>query len=708
MYSGKLTQLQNFPLSGDSQELRSYFHVYNLLGDPSLEMWTGVPRSVSVAYPATFPVGSSSFEVRVRDLSGRPVREALVCLLKAGELHVRALTDSSGMARFAIAVSTPGSMLVTVTASAGSALAGTALAGSGANLAPYLGSSTCVSAGVFVGHLSHDPQSAGPGRTVSLSVVLKNFGTSQTAPGVSATLRPLDGSATVTDSVRNYGDIGPGGTKSAPAFAVATAPACTSAQRIPFLVVVKSGDSTWQSGLEIPVAGPTLSSIGYTVHDGNGVLDPGETAELSVAVRNTGSGTAPGLTGVLRSVNPAAIQVLDSAGWFGDVQPGDSASCALDRFQVHASSGIGAGRRFSLRLVLRTSDGAEQLWDFPMTVGLATGSSPLGPDRHGYYAYDDTDAGYPERPVFDWVEIDPSQGGAGTHAALANDTAVPVSLPFAFRFYGREYDAVSVCDNGYLAMGSQWLGDVYNWHIPSPAGPDGLVAAFWDDFRTDTLGAPGVFTWYDAGNHRFIVEWSRCIHAHGFKPPVMADTQSFEVLLYDPQYHLTATGDGPIVVQYLAVRNDDTLFENNHNFATVGIQSPDHGDGLEYTFAGAYPVTAAEVVPGRAIRFTTNPPDTFTLIREGARSRGPASGFSIRPNPARRRVAIVPPRSGERLMLRVFDAAGRLVRRWPAGQAEWDLRDNEGVRVAAGVYQLLLADRSGSPRWRGRVLVLDE
>jgi hypothetical protein len=59
-------------------------------------------------------------------------------------------------------------------------------------------------------------------------------------------------------------------------------------------------------------------------------------------------------------------------------------------------------------------------------------------------------------------------------------------------------------------------------------------------------------------------------------------------------------------------------------------------------------------------------------------------------------------------MLRVFDAAGRLVRRWPAGQAEWDLRDNEGVRVAAGVYQLLLADRSGSPRWRGRVLVLDE
>ena len=34
----------------------------------------------------------------------------------------------------------------------------------------------------------------------------------------------------------------------------------------------------------------------------------------------------------------------------------------------------------------------------------------------------------------------------------------------------------------------------------------------------------------------------------------------------------------------LAVKNDDSLLENGHNFATVGIENPAHNDGLEYTY----------------------------------------------------------------------------------------------------------------------------
>ena len=702
MYLGKMAQFTNFPLPADSQELRNYFHVYNLLGDPALEMWTGVPRSLNVSYPATFPVGTSSFEVVVRDGSGQPIRDASVCLSKAGEVHKTVLTDGSGRALFAITTSSPDSMLVTVT---------------GANLVPHLGKSVGVSAGVFVGHLSHDPQSAGPGSSVSLSVTLKNFGTSQTATNVSATLRVLDSSATVTDSVRNYGDIVPGGTGSASAFGVTVAPACTSGQTIPFRLAVASGDSVWLSGFEVPVQGPTLKTAGYTVYGGNGVLDPGESDELSVLVRNSGSGAAVGVSGVLRSLNPSAVQVLDSTGTYGTIGTKESVENVGDRFQVHASSGIGVGRRFSLRLVMRGSDGVEQYWDFPITVGQVTAAAPLGPDRHGYYAYDDTDAGYLEKPVFNWVEIDPGQGGSGTHVALANDTAIPVSLPFAFRFYGRDYNTVSVCDNGYVAMGSQWLGDAYNWHIPSAMGPDGFVAAFWDDFRADTMGA-GVFTLDDAASHRFIVEWSRCIHAHGYRPPTLADTQSFELVLEDPQYHQTVTGDGPMLVQYLAVKNDDSTSDNGHNFATVGIQSPDHGDGLEYTFAGAYPAAAAVVLPGRAIRFTTNPPDTFTAVREQTGDLGPGTGggFRVQPNPARGRAIVYLPSGQEAISeLRVFDVMGREVRAIAVGArgvVEWDLRDRSGRRVRAGVYLLeggRIKDEGGSRMSkRLRVVVVDE
>jgi hypothetical protein len=699
MYAGKLAQMENFPLAEDSQELRNYFHVYNLLGDPSLEMWTGVPRQLNVSYPGTFPVGASSFEVVVQNGAGQPVRNALVCLLKPGEVHATELTDASGRARFAISTAAPDTMKVTVT---------------GADLSPHLGYAVGTSEAVFVGHLSHDPLQLGPGTSASVAVTLKNFGASQGATGVSATLRSRDAGSVVTDSVRTFGDIAAGATATSTAYLATVAPACTSGQRLRLEVAVTSGQGSWTSAFDVEVAGPTLKTTGYTVHDGNGILEPGETAELSLMVRNSGATPAPGMTAVLRSLNEAAIQVLDSGGTYGTIGPNDSASNSTDRFQVRASAGIGAGRKFSLRLVMRGSDGYEQTWDFPVTVGVVTAASPLGPDRRGYYAYDDTDAGYPEKPDFNWVEIDPALGGSGSLVTLPNDTAVPVSLPFSFRFYGADFSTVSICDNGFVSMGSQWLGDAYNWSIPSPMGPDGLVAGFWDDFRTDTMGASGAFTWHDSANHRFIVEWSRCIHVHGFRQPAMADTASFQVMLCDPQYYATKTGDGPIIVQFLAVKNDDSLVENGHNFATVGIENPTHDDGLEYTFAGAYPAAAAAVGPGRAIRFTTNPPDSFTAVRET--QSGPAFElrFGVAPQPARSRVSITLPRVDGRARLQVFDALGRLVRTFPQTSIEnrqssmtWDLRDNSGARVPAGVYQLMLKTGDYHRTITSRVLVID-
>jgi len=697
MYAGKLAQLGNFPLPGDSFDLRLYFHVYNLLGDPSLEMWTGVPRGLAVAYPGSIPAGTSSFEVEVRDGASMPVSGALVSLLCPGHAHVVSRTGLSGRARFVLPGTVADSLLVTVT---------------GPNLAPHLGRVEVVSSPVFVGHLEHSPAEVGPG-SVDLSVVLKNYGTSQTAAGVRAVLRALDGAASVSDSARDYGDIGPGSVANASPFGVAVAGSCTSRQVIPLSLSVTSGGNTWESGLELAVVAPTLKTSGHTVHDANGVLEPGETAELSVKVRNTGRAAASGLVGVLRSLNPSAVAVLDSVGSFGDLAPGESVANSGDRFVVRADGAIGIGRAFTVRLVMR-SGSVEQVWDFPVTVGQSASTTPLGPDRHGYYAYDDVDAGYSERPEFNWVEIDPNHGGSGTRVNLSNDTSVPVQLPFTFRFYGREYNTVSVCDNGFLAMGSTWLGDAYNWTIPSPMGPNGMVAVFWDDFRTDTMGASGVYRRHDASNHRFIVQWSRCVHMHGFRPPYPAEQQTFQVLLYDPQYHPTKTGDGPIVVQYLEVYDDDTLPNNNHNYATVGIQSPCHNDGLECTFAGARPAAAGPIVPGRAIRFTTNPPDTFTAVEELRQTpEARRMMLEVCPNPARgsavlRLLGTRPGLSDNPVMsLRVFDSSGRLILHAAICnlQSEMTL---DLCGLSPGVYCLVLTNRTDKCKLlSNRLVVLD-
>jgi hypothetical protein len=273
---------------------------------------------------------------------------------------------------------------------------------------------------------------------------------------------------------------------------------------------------------------------------------------------------------------------------------------------------------------------------------------------------------------------------------IANDTCVPVSLPFTFRYYGIDYGSISVSDNGFVAPGSQWIGDIYNWRIPAPTGTDGTIAPFWDDFRPDTLGASGVYTWHDAANHRFVVEWSRCVHVHGYRPPSYAEQQTFEVMLYDPLYHQTLTGDAPVVFQYLSIANDDTVFENNHNFATIGIESPDNTDGLEYTYANRYPATAAVAANSRAIRFTTNPPDTFIAVA-GTNPTCGTSAVTVSPVPA---VTSVRFDVGRRSAgaARIFDVAGRRVRLLPVrdGEATWDLRDDNGQRARPGVYGVAL------------------
>lgn len=680
MYEGKLAQLENFPLPDDSFDLRVYFHVYNLLGDPALKMWTREPSQLTVSYPTTFPVGTSSFPVTV-STAGGPVAGAQVCLYQPGGLQLVDYTDAGGRVRFALNSAGSDTILVTVT---------------GADLLPHLGSAVPQQTAVFVGYQAHSPEVLGAGVAAELTVQLRNFGSGQTARSVRATLRSLVAGASVSDSIRDYGDIAAGAGAAAAPFVVNVAPSCTSGQRLQFEMLIRSADSSWTALFEVPVNAPTLVPVRGIVHDANGVLEPGETAEFSVLVRNNGREPAAVNSARLRAVATTALAVEDSVGTFGTILPGDSAVNSADRFRLRASSTVAVGRRFTLRLVLSGTDGFEQQLDFPITVGVVGSDAPTGPDRYGYWAYDNTDVRYSEHPQFDWLELDPACGGNGTRLVMGKDTAIPITLPFAFPFYGREYRTVSVSDNGYLAMGEAWYGEIYNWHIPSASGPDGLLAAWWDDFRADTLGA-GVFWRYDEAAGRFVIQWSRCPHVHGYRPPSLAEPQTFQAILFDPARHPTRTGDGAMLVQWLDIVNDDSLPGNSHNFATVGIQHPDHTDGIEYTFAGRYGAGAAPAGAGRAVLFTTNPPDTFIAVKEGAGQLRPAA-LSLVSNPVRGRLVLRGTTGADGpFELTVYNVVGQAVwrRRLGAIRPEGVAVDLTGL--PAGVYRLALTagiDRS--------------
>ncbi len=98
---------------------------WNLLGDPELNVWTGVPRRPTVVHDTAVSRDSTVFQVEVR-ASGAPVANALVCVAMDSTVYEYGETDDAGRVQLVICPLHSGNLTVTVT---------------GRNLRPYQG--TC-------------------------------------------------------------------------------------------------------------------------------------------------------------------------------------------------------------------------------------------------------------------------------------------------------------------------------------------------------------------------------------------------------------------------------------------------------------------------------------------------------------------------------------------------------------------------------------
>jgi hypothetical protein len=566
----------------------------NLMGDPALDCLTGFPDPLTVEHPANLPIGSNEIPVTISDQSG-PVGDALVCAWKGSETYAVGNTDESGQVVLPVSTPTAGSMLLTVTKH---------------NRQAYKGTIPVVASNVYVGYNAStiDDDNVGtsagngngtvnPGETIELRVQVKNFGI-QTATAVAATISSDDPYVSIVDAAETFGDIPAGATAwSADDFDVTIASSCAHGRSISLDLAVTSGINTWHSLVRLPVVSADLVADGSTLYNvgGNGVLDPGESGQLSVALLNNGGAAAVGTSATLASSSPYVI-VTDAGASYGTINPGARVENIADRFGIAAATDAYRGHVATLSLVTSFSGAATDTSFFTVTVGARAAGDPVGPDRYGYLAFDNTDVTYPDAPTYQWIEIDPAYGGNGTEVALTDfgtyeDDSEVIDLPFPFVYYGASYTKATVCSNGWIAMGSTYTAEYRNWTIPGAGGPQAMIAGFWDDLRLN----PGkVLQSFDAASHRLIVEWSRVANEFGGQ-------QTFQIILYDPAYYPTLTGDGPIVFQYDTVDNND--YEDN--YATVGIENPMQNDGVLYSFYDQYPTGAAPLASGRAIRFVT-------------------------------------------------------------------------------------------------------
>ena len=102
---------------------------WNLLGDPEMNVWTAVPKRLTVEHDTTMLMAACQFGVSVRS-SGAPVSGAIVCASMDSAVYAWDTTDVSGQAALAVDPTHPGVMSVVVT---------------GRNLRPYIGDCEVIS-----------------------------------------------------------------------------------------------------------------------------------------------------------------------------------------------------------------------------------------------------------------------------------------------------------------------------------------------------------------------------------------------------------------------------------------------------------------------------------------------------------------------------------------------------------------------------------
>ncbi|MBC8203988.1 MAG: T9SS type A sorting domain-containing protein [FCB group bacterium] len=458
------------------------------------------------------------------------------------------------------------------------------------------------------------------GEEVELTMTIENVGV-EPAYDVSTTISSADPLVTIIDGEEDFGDIPAGATATIErAYSFEIDASVEEGHQVVFMLSASDGVNTWETNFIVTAHAPVVEFQSLLVDDqaggnGNGNLDPGETADLIVQLFNSGSSYVEAVEALLSSGDPF-ITINTANAVYGDMNAGSSAE---GTFNITVSQSCPQEYDVDFALNITGGLGYTNLTGFTTTVGDIT-FMPSGPDNFGYLAYDPNDA--PELPVYDWVEISPDSGGFGTLIPFtSDDQAMQFPLPFTFQYYGVDYDTFSIGCNGWISMGINTVDDYSNSGIPNGDGPSAMIAPFWEDLSPQRPNSGRVWRWYDTAEHRFIIEYN---HVEQYAPTGAFET--FQVILYDPAHYTTASGDGRILFQY------KDMSVTSATEGTVGIESPNQTDGIQYLFDGALDIHAMMVGDGMSILFTTatsTPTMTVSLTPASTPVIIPAAGGSF-------------------------------------------------------------------------------
>lgn len=338
--NGCMHMNDNYGAAGN--EMTDTWHCF---GDPTLNVRTAVPQAQSVSHAPTLPVGTGSL------LINGSFNGATVALTMNGQIIGTGVVSNGNVLINFTPVQTPDTIFVTVT---------------GFNQLPYTGQVLVIPAsGPYVIYQSsalHDPSGNGDGMVdfneqINVDLTLQNVGLAD-ATTITATLSTASPYVTITSGTVNAGTILSGNSLSLlNAFQYTVANNIPDQTSVQFTIQATDGNgNTWSSSFFTTVNAPVLAGGNITYNDavggdGDGILEPGESATVTIRCLNNGHSDAPASMAAISTISPflTISSATYSAGTIG------KASFVDATFQMSLANNVAIGTAFDILLTINSA-----------------------------------------------------------------------------------------------------------------------------------------------------------------------------------------------------------------------------------------------------------------------------------------------------------------------------------------------------------------
>ncbi len=385
-YNGSCKMMDTYGNTTGSDGV-NMFKTWHIFGDASLSSRTKTPIAMSVTHPSNITSGTTSISVSTG------VNNTLVAITYNNVIYGRGFTNSSGNVTIMLSNPPTGVLNYTITATAHNRVTYVGTMAQTVASGPWME----VTAANFDDSNNDVPEYNESGY---FDVTFKNSGTSA-ATSVTATLSCATSGITITDNAHTISTLAADATTLADnAYAISIANNVANGTVAQFTVTMTmSGYGPWTYNFTKTLNAPALAFGSMTVSDptgdNDGLLDPGETATISIILNNTGGAASLTGTGSL-SCGTTGITVVNGSTSFSAISAGGNTALS---FTISAASSVSEGTlaalvfnavagQYSANTTVNVEVGA------PLEVIIGNGTSTQTYPIDRYYNYSGHEAIY--------------------------------------------------------------------------------------------------------------------------------------------------------------------------------------------------------------------------------------------------------------------------------------------------------------------------